>query len=164
MVVSFILQGGALSNHCVFTIEEVYRGIPPSSKQNLQHQSENFAVNCKSRQGMQIIAADLGFKDTKRWRPIFCCILRGCDTDSSASAVMEACEGMLYRFFKPSGPYKVDICTHEGNKTSSVSFKSNVCSNSEKILKRLGKVCHKLIAKGKIYSTVLPTEIDAETL
>jgi hypothetical protein len=25
-------------------------------------------------------------------------------------------------------------------------------------------VCHKLIAKGKIYSTVLPTEIDAETL
>ena len=163
MVVSFILQGGALSDHCVFTIEEVYRGIPPNQKQNLQHQCENSAVNCKSRLGIQIIADDLGFKDTKRWRPIFTCMLRGCNTDASASAVMESCEAMLYRLFKPNGPYNVDITSHEGNKTSSVSFKGNVCSDSVKILKRLGKVCHKSIAQGKICSTVLPTEI-AETL
>jgi hypothetical protein len=151
VVITYLLQGATLSDYVVFTCEKIYEGMAPTQKQNYEGECECFYIKSKNRNGIVAVASDLGFEDSKSWKPYFSYVLRGCGLESSASTVMKSCSKVLNHYFKPSGPYVVEMSLHgDGVSNHSFSYHRNVCTNSNKTLKRFGKIIKKLLEESDV--------------
>ena len=152
-IVTFQIQGALLARHVVFTIEQIYEGVPgPSRAHSFSTDAERIPPIDKNREGIQEIVASLGINSTKGWRPIFTCFLRGCSVGATADCVLGCFENVLQLYFFPKGPYQVNITCHgNGKTTASVSYKVCVSSDPKKTLVNLGKAVKKLIASGLVF-------------